>query len=1262
MMSAEQKEKLIHVSLLTSISNKMVETEKEYENFIIHMGVYVDPGLLEQHKTILGKLSALEKKKFLGPGNYKILKEICINSENNYLTDDIATAEKEIMRVRKEYGEGAKAGSKQSNSVAECTNDINQQTQQRNRNEITRKRPASDGSDQAPFESKQAKHTSYSTTEVQQEYSRWYYAWLGLRCVLDVLKPFCNEIVNEQHRVILSKVKQKHNINNIACGQCILMELKPDHARDRQKCPFGKFKCNCQYTGTNVCPKNICGAIYDEIIELHTFKRPAQDWRNTDIQKWCSDPWSIAKCFISTSGYACKNISNIDITGILQLIYNNMGFCSHITNMDHIAKVREWRNKFTHSNILELDEMEFDEFFHDLTTLLVEEPELKTRPETEGVMKILQSLMDMQNPFDINTKVETDVLLYIRQSIKDINQSIKYSTNKTATNEDRSSSEQPDASRRFTRQLEREIEGMKQAKRKQLANAEAILDETFPGELEKDPLTRQLYNKALQNDRSEETSIQVMVIGCYNHGKTSLVRRLLGQKLDGKESTNGIEVHRCIAKPNGMWEEVKTEELEHNLFRQHAKRAQGVLPPETEKEESTPHNVLPDEDSVTKARMKKCVHEHDKENVLLSSDASYKNQSKNIFQTFTKEFHKPLDTKRNLNDFIDLSILDLSGQFTYYATHPILLSTRAVYILVINLKDDLNEILTYSDNPGETPTKSLREYISFWVNSIHTFVGTEDGYCPPIILVGTHKDEIDTDESKVFADVRDLFQNSSALNHLQLETFSVSNTETELSEDDFISLRSLIIKVGKQQPMKKIPGKWLLLEYELKMRSKHQKIIKLSELCKIALEVDSQILRGIKNEDMDQLKLFLTFHHIRGTLCYFNVGKLSEYVVIDPIFLIDAFKCLITSKKKLKARYPLNKMWKKLCDTAILEPELIKNVWSGDFLKFQNLLLQFLQGHHIISNVQKYNEQHDFCIVQSAGYYIVPSFLKSSVNSDQIKTFLLGKTTSKVSLRYENISQKVLPILFNRILAALVGKWPISNLDEVPLIFDNFVACEPKRDHAVLLFQEENGIELLTVSLLNKAVSSEICDVFRRFVEKIMKEEIYKLRSRNVQHSEELFSVTVRCRDSFHEYKGSTFTCDLHEIKNSDSEIPCPDKRNHIVKSDYIRQWFPDRNSIVSRSSQTGTRRLTAKEYSKLAQKIGRNWKQFAETLGFCKDTIEQIEMDDFLQQFRVYQLLLKWDEKEGENATLDKLAEAVLQTPGLSADLDEIKNLVNDL
>ncbi|XP_053388836.1 uncharacterized protein LOC123531415 [Mercenaria mercenaria] len=869
MMSAEQKVKQIHTSLLTSISDTMVETDKEYENFIIHMGVYVERGLIMQHKTFLGKLSTLEKKAFLGPGNYKFLKEICIKSGNNYLIDYIETAEKEIMKVRKEYGEGALSGSKQLKGVDESldTDDATEEEsthieasnlhiEQRYQDSTPRKRPTSDLSDLAHSGSKQARneyetqkaegrcyHTNkdVSTTiepiDVQaqqrmrqsvhrkrrssdsplldtfnsptekQQYNNWVYAGLLLKCVLQVLSPFCNDIVNKQHRVILNNVKRKHNIKNIECGGCILWNLQPDHVRTkRTHCPFGQSRCNCMFPRDKIpCPNYVCGAIYDEIIKLHTPQTPGPYWENTDIQKWCTDPWSIAKCFIS---HASKSISDTDISGILQLIGNNIEFHNHITEMNRITKLRQWRNAVAHSPTMELDDKQLDILFEDITTLLENEQELKTRQETEDVMKILQALKE--NPFEINTKAETeavsDALVYTRQSIEDICQRIEdlqeYLTNKTATNKDRSCSEQPYASRRFesletrVRQLEREMEGLKQAEIKQLTNAEAILDKRLPRELKTDPFTRQLYNKALQNDSSKEKSIKVMVIGCYKHGKTSLVRRLLGQKLDDRAPTNGIEVHRCIAKPNGEWKEVKTEESERKFFRQLSKQT-----PETEDHESTPHKILPNQETSTKSRKEKCVHDYDREYSLSASDASATKQSENIFQKFKNEFQMSFDTKGNLNDIIDLSILDLSGKFTYYATHQILLSTRAVYILVINLKDDLNEILTYTDNPGETHTKSLREYISFWVNSIHTFVGTEDGYFPPIFLVGTHKDEIDIDDSKVFSEIRKMFKNNPALNHLQMKTFSVSNTNTELSKADFISVRSLIIEVGKQQPM-----------------------------------------------------------------------------------------------------------------------------------------------------------------------------------------------------------------------------------------------------------------------------------------------------------------------------------------------------------------------------------------------------------------------------------------------------------------------------
>ncbi|XP_045191580.2 uncharacterized protein LOC123548413 isoform X3 [Mercenaria mercenaria] len=70
-------------------------------------------------------------------------------------------------------------------------------------------------------------------------------------------------------------------------------------------------------------------------------------------------------------------------------------------------------------------------------------------------------------------------------------------------------------------------------------------DTSIPDELQYDPRTRELYEKAVKEGREEDSTLRVMVIGCFGQGKTSLTRRLRGQTLDMIETTDGIEVDTC---------------------------------------------------------------------------------------------------------------------------------------------------------------------------------------------------------------------------------------------------------------------------------------------------------------------------------------------------------------------------------------------------------------------------------------------------------------------------------------------------------------------------------------------------------------------------------------------------------------------------------------------------------------------------------------------------------------------------------------------
>jgi hypothetical protein len=73
-----------------------------------------------------------------------------------------------------------------------------------------------------------------------------------------------------------------------------------------------------------MCPNGgFCGNVYTQIVYKHRFQDPLLT--NTDIQKWSSDAWSVATCFVNTNGYKCKrSAKEVDCSGLLSMCINNI--------------------------------------------------------------------------------------------------------------------------------------------------------------------------------------------------------------------------------------------------------------------------------------------------------------------------------------------------------------------------------------------------------------------------------------------------------------------------------------------------------------------------------------------------------------------------------------------------------------------------------------------------------------------------------------------------------------------------------------------------------------------------------------------------------------------------------------------------------------------------------------------------------------------------------------------------------------------------
>ncbi|XP_053390520.1 probable serine/threonine-protein kinase qkgA [Mercenaria mercenaria] len=428
-----------------------------------------------------------------------------------------------------------------------------------------------------------------------------------------------------------------------------------------------------------------------------------------------------------------------------------------------------------------------------------------------------------------------------------------------------------------------------------------------PDEIDDDPYTRRLYTKALQDGKETDRGIRINVVGNFSQGKTSLIRRLVGQSIDGVETTNGIDIDRYICKksPDGNIHCVKSiRDDDTSALRRLFMIANSIESDEVESIGQEAENIG------QSSKIDETIYENETEGAELVQSPIYFEINEeflyflNLMKSKTRD--EVAQTEKELPATFD--IWDFGGQYIFYATHTMFHSRNAIYLLVMDLTLGMEHIILDEDFPAETGDRNMEYFIKFWMNSIHSFVGTQNGPEPHVILVGTHKDKIPGDENtklscieKYFENVRMLFDNREVIKHIHSKDFAVDNTS---SEDTGIELLGKeIIRLGTEKSTEvQIPAKWIPLEESLKKR-KNENIISFYELKKIDAE------NSFSLDDEEQIKLFLKYHHSKGTLFYFDEEPVSEYVVINPQYLINAFKCIITSERFCKKDPNIRPLW-----------------------------------------------------------------------------------------------------------------------------------------------------------------------------------------------------------------------------------------------------------------------------------------------------------------------------------------------------------------
>ena len=469
-----------------------------------------------------------------------------------------------------------------------------------------------------------------------------------------------------------------------------------------------------------------------------------------------------------------------------------------------------------------------------------------------------------------------------------------------------------------------------------------------------------------------------MLIGQNRSGKTSLKKSLQGLLFNPKEdSTVGIDVDPShfkvtteIWKPGKEDQTVNKEEMATS-FEQRVAR---VVVENLREQELTSEVKTVDKSKAPTELSSTIIHSQVglsadslsatssggsrvfqiADNYLTETKARDNNISSVIIpkeiETLIRELGERVDTMES-EDYLYSVLWDFAGESVYYETHQLFLTSRAVYLLVYDLSRDPEEIAQPVEKQGvfekikeKSCTKTNLDYLDYWMTSVSSQsspIEDHDLYSastytvlpktlPPVFLVCTHSDKPfgGKDAYELAIKLYGSLETKSYSTQLYDDVFVVDNTKSgmQLECSEVQRLRNCIVDVIKELPHTNeyIPIKWLRYEKALEVvLDEGHKRITFEHARRIASEV-CQI------DDHQEFVTVLDFLHDQRIIIHFDdTVELNKLVVLDPQWLIDVFKTVITVKRHDCMARGFKDLWLKLEREGILEEKLLKHMWGA---------------------------------------------------------------------------------------------------------------------------------------------------------------------------------------------------------------------------------------------------------------------------------------------------------------------------------------------
>lgn len=515
-----------------------------------------------------------------------------------------------------------------------------------------------------------------------------------------------------------------------------------------------------------------------------------------------------------------------------------------------------------------------------------------------------------------------------------------------------------------------------------------------------------LIARALEHGKKEWRRSKIMLVGEGLAGKTSLANAILGKVFDeNSQSTAGINELVCdvaqaySTEENGKWNHIdtsiKTNEFETALARiladtKKSNRAEGDIVKLLELLEKNANNFGNDSINIASANINISDRSTSsmqlnlpRNSVSLSSSSS--NQVTPVATISSDRLFdenlimKCLGEKIAAESSLVISLYDFGGQSIFNSIHQFFLTKNGVYIITF----DMEKILSHQHQ------KECLYYIRFWLNSViiytaTTSVVTNITTTAPILLIGTHKDIVSTQEKheQISTLLQDTFLSikswSSIVKNKEndniLNFYPIDNKKGQF-DPTLIHLIKSVEAIIEKSPFthREVPLSWLSTLDKIKAKKRTHLLF--DELIAIATKC------GVSS--IQEMKYLLIFFHDMGILMWINQTGLNEIIIIDPISYLVKPASIIICENSTLHRSEVHELcelvypdeWENLNKRGILHEKLLPHLWKN-YLDHQSVLILLLIKFGLLVLLKN----DDLSIIEKR--YLVPALLPIINNCD----------------------------------------------------------------------------------------------------------------------------------------------------------------------------------------------------------------------------------------------------------------------------------------